>query len=239
MAGLADIAGALAEAAREIERCDDVDTVLKNVVGVARDSIPEIDHVGITVVDGDPARPRTRTASDAVVLELDQIQYDGGEGPCLEALGLPGVVRVDRLRHEQRWPKFTAEAAELGLRSMLGVAMVSGDRPVGVLNLYSFSTDELSPDTEQLAELFAVHAGSALGHVREIEHLNLALASRKVIGMALGILMERLEIDEDTAFAYLTRMSSTTQTKLRDVAASVVDQARARAEAVRSGDLGP
>jgi hypothetical protein len=56
--------------------------------------------------------------------------------------------------------------------------------------------------------------------------------------------MERLGIDEDRAFAYLTRISATTETKLRDVAASVVDELQSRhgepaRRAEASGDLAP
>jgi AmiR/NasT family two-component response regulator len=58
----------------------------------------------------------------------------------------------------------------------------------------------------------------------EIEGLRDALATRKVIGQAIGILMERHDMDEGEAFAYLTRVSSHTNVKLRMVAAEIVAQ---------------
>jgi AmiR/NasT family two-component response regulator len=46
--------------------------------------------------------------------------------------------------------------------------------------------------------------------------------TRKTIGQAIGILMERYRIDADRAFQFLIRASSTSNVKLRDVADEVV-----------------
>lgn len=51
-----------------------------------------------------------------------------------------------------------------------------------------------------------------------------AIASRDVIGRAKGILMARLRIDADTAFAMLRDVSSRSHRKLHTVAQTVVDQ---------------
>jgi hypothetical protein len=47
------------------------------------------------------------------------------------------------------------------------------------------------PEAQGLARLFATHAAIALGHAQERENLNAGLQTRKVIGRAIGILMER------------------------------------------------
>ena len=74
----------------------------------------------------------------------------------------------------------------------------------------------------ELALLFARHAGAALGAAREISGLETALQSRHTIGVAQGVLMERYGLTVDAAFDVLLRSSSTTNVKLRDVAAEVV-----------------
>jgi AmiR/NasT family two-component response regulator len=48
--------------------------------------------------------------------------------------------------------------------------------------------------------------------------------ARKVIGIAMGILMERYSIDPDRAFTVLQRYSQTNNIKLRDVAQQVADR---------------
>jgi GAF domain-containing protein len=222
-----DVAAALALASRDLDDPQDLDATLTTLVTVARDSMPEVDHVGISVGHRS-GRVETRAMSDPVVGELDRLQYELGEGPCLHAMDSGETVVVPHARHEQRWPRFIPAAVRLGLRSQLGLRLNVGAQTIGALNVYSFSADVISDETEQLAELFAAHAALALGHAQRLENLSAALASRKTIGLALGILMERLDVDEDRAFAYLTRISATTETKLRDVAASVVEELQAR-----------
>ena len=56
----------------------------------------------------------------------------------------------------------------------------------------------------------------------EIEQLHVALEHRSVIGQAQGILVEQLDIDVETAFEYLKRVSSCSNTKLVDVAEAIV-----------------
>ena len=233
-----DAAAALAEAARVLRRPEDLDATLTTLVTVVRDSTPGIDHAGISLAHRD-GRIETRAATDEVVNALDQAQYDAGEGPCLYAMDADAVVRVEHARHEQRWPAFIAVAAEMGLRSQLGVRLHSDSTTFGALNLYSFSSDTLSDEVVQMGELFAAHIATVLGHARQIENLSAALTTRKVIGMALGLVMARHRLDEDTAFAYLTRVSASTETKLRDVAADVVAQHTRRVgEARRAGRPG-
>jgi GAF domain-containing protein len=227
MVGPIDVAAALAEATRHLGDAQDLDATLLAIITVARDSMREVDHVGISVGHRD-GRVETLVMTDDMVARLDELQYALGEGPCLYAMRSRESIVVPHARHEQRWPRFIPAAVAIGLRSQLGVRLDVGETTVGALNLYSVSADEISPETEQLADLFAAHAALALGHARRLENLNAALASRKTIGLALGILMERLDVDEDRAFAYLTRISATTETKLREVAAQVVDQVQTR-----------
>jgi AmiR/NasT family two-component response regulator len=56
-----------------------------------------------------------------------------------------------------------------------------------------------------------------------------ALATREQIGQAMGILMERYQLDSDRAFAFLTRVSQAGNIKLRDVAAGVIADAAGKA----------
>ena len=219
-----DAAAALAEAARVLRRPEDLDATLTTLVTVVRDSTPGIDHAGISLAHRD-GRIETRAATGEIVNALDQAQCDAGEGPCLYAMDADTVVRVEDARHEQRWPAFITVAAQMGLRSQLGVRLHGDATTFGALNLYSFSSDTLSDEVVQMGELFAAHIATVLGHARQLENLSAALTTRKVIGMALGLVMARHGLDEDTAFAYLTRVSATTETKLRDVAADIVGPA--------------
>jgi AmiR/NasT family two-component response regulator len=52
------------------------------------------------------------------------------------------------------------------------------------------------------------------------------MTSRTIIGQAEGILMERLGIDADQAFAYLRRISQTENRKLIMICSEIVETRR-------------
>jgi GAF domain-containing protein len=121
------------------------------------------------------------------------------------------------------------EAVALGVQSQLAVKLfLDGEGTLGGINFYSTTSKDVDSDAEAVADLFAAHSAIALGHARERETLNEALHSRKVIGQAIGILMERYQMNEDRAFAFLVRASSQSNVKLRDIAQELVDQRNAK-----------
>jgi GAF domain-containing protein len=223
MAFRPDIGEALVRVAREINETRSLETTLATIVDTAAQSLPGIDHVGITIAHR-AGTLKTIAATDALVSELDQLQYDLGEGPCVHAILTDPVTLVEHAAQEQRWPLFMPRAVAKGLRSQLGMRLYSERQTLGSLNMYSTSEDTIDPDALHMAELFAAHASMALGRARRDEDLTAALLTRKVIGQAIGILMERFGLDEDRAFAYLVRVSSRSNVKLRDVAKEIVDR---------------
>ena len=222
--GIADV---LTQVALEINAPTIVDATLDSIVRTARRSLPGIDHVGVSVSRRDGAI-ETRAASGDLVFALDALQYELNEGPCLYAIEAATVVRVDDAAHEERWPRYMPEAVKLGVRSQLGLQLGLDGETLGGLNMYSTSVDRLDDDLLHTAELFAVHAALAMGRARKEEQLRSGMSTRTVIGQALGLLMERYHIDQDAAFAFLSRASSVNNIKVRDVAAEIVADANAR-----------
>lgn len=221
----ATIAAALTAAVAEINRPTTVGETLDAIARAARDSMPGIDHVGVTLASrGAPLQ--TGAATDDLVHEIDAVQFGAHEGPCVDAVesGTGDLVVLEHVRHSSRYPGFAAGAASLGLRSSAAIRLFTGDRTVGVLNLYSTSSDTLDPETRTLAELFAVHASFANGHRHQVTHLQHAIESRELVGNAVGIVMERYGLSRARAFEYLVRVSATTETKLRVVAEQLVGE---------------
>jgi GAF domain-containing protein len=219
-----DLGRSIAAAVRTINQTQSLQETLQAIAQAARDSVPGFDHVGISTLYKD-GRVETRAATGDLVLELDKVQYDLAEGPCVDTLRRAHVVVAPAIRHDQRWPRYVPAAVGKGLRSQLAVRLYLDDvGTLGGLNLYSTATDEIDPEAEATAELFAAHAAIALGNALQRENLNQALQSRKVIGQALGILMERYEMNEDRAFAFLVRASSHANIKVRDIAQELVNE---------------
>ena len=219
-----DIAQAIASAARTINEAQSLDETLKTIAEVARDSIPGFDQVGISEVRRN-GTVETKAAAGDLVHRLDELQYSLSEGPCVDSLHDSDVVLAPHIRHDQRWPRYVPRAVELGLKSQIAVKLyLDSEGTIGGLNLYSTTSEELDPEAEPLADVFAAHAAIALGNAKSHETLNEALRTRKVIGQATGILMERYEMNEDRAFAFLVRASSHGNVMLRDIAQEMVDQ---------------
>jgi GAF domain-containing protein len=181
-------------------------------------------HCGITVLDG--GVPRTEAASDPVTATIEALQYETGEGPCLESLVAYRIHEVLDLWDESRWPAFVERARlESPVRSALSVRLDTGAGPIGSLNLYAQRPAAFDADDLHVASLLAAHAAVALAASNESRQLQEALETRTVIATAKGILMAREAIDEDEAFEVLRRASQRLNVKLRVVAADIVDRA--------------
>ena len=222
------LAASLAQAASEIHAPRSLTETLDAIAQAARQAVPGFDQAGVSVKRRD-GRIETIAATDQLVWELDDAQYTAEQGPCVDAIRGCEVVTLDHPRSDDRWPDYLPVALERGVRAQLGVCLQVDGESLGGLNLYSFSARGVDRDAVHIAQLFATHAALALGWVRHDEQLNEALATRKVIGQAIGIIMERYRIDEDRAFHFLIRASSTSNIKLRDVAQELVDGANVRA----------
>jgi GAF domain-containing protein len=227
-----DLATALAEAADAINRPTSLGDTLDAIVEATLASVPGFTDVGISIRHRG-GRIETKSGTGRLVWELDTIQYDLDEGPCVDAIRAGEMVVVEDVRHEQRWPRYVAAAARTGLRSQIGLGLYDDGRTLGGLNLYSTIAEGVSDQAVQAAQLFARHATIALDKAQSSHHLNEALLSRKVIGQAVGIVMERFQIDEDRALQFIVRASSTSNIKLRDVAAELVDTSNERARRKR------
>lgn len=229
------LARAMADAARSLnEPAEDVGTVLVRLADVALRTIPGVDMASISVATRDGIE--TAASTDEAARELDRLQYELQEGPCVDALLDPdkAEVVVADMAHDQRWPEYARAAADLGFRSQMGIKVFNERGSVGGLNLYSKQVDAFDDQTRATAEIFAVHAAVAMDKARTVTSLGDALASRQIIGEAVGIIMHTYTINETAAFNYLVRVSQTTNTKVRDVAAQVVEAAVAEAD-TRSG----
>jgi AmiR/NasT family two-component response regulator len=78
-------------------------------------------------------------------------------------------------------------------------------------------------DEFDVADLLEEHADLVCDMSEKIQQLEQGLESRTVIGKALGICLERYNLDEDQAFQFLVRISQEQNVKLRDVAARLVE----------------
>jgi hypothetical protein len=223
-----DLGAAVASAVRALRNPENIEDTLSAIAAASKDSLPGFDEVGISTIDNH-GNIHTRAGTGELVWELDQIQYELGQGPCVDSLHKDPVVAVPGIQHEERWPQYVPQAVRRGLKAQLGMRLyLDHEGTLGCLNMYSTTTEDIHVDAEGIAGLFATHAALALGFAREVDGLHEAMSRRKTIGMAIGMLMAEHAIGEDAAFALLVRISSHTNVKVRDIATRMVDEANAR-----------
>jgi hypothetical protein len=218
-----DSLAVFAALAAELQQEPDEAITSLAIVTRMRELVPEADKVSLTIRTS-RNRHKTLASSDPVAEQADGLQYALGEGPCLEITDTGGWLRSGSVESDGRWPVWGPQAAEMGVASLLSVAVTDRDEPLGALNLYSGEPDGFADrDVVDLALVYAVHATIALSSARRASTLQTAVSSRHVIGMAQGIAMERYGIDQHQSFELLRRLSSTTNVKLREVAAQIVE----------------
>jgi len=164
--------------------------------------------------------------TDPTVAEIYHFQMAGADGPLVECMRDRTTVAVTDTVHDQRWPEWAKKVLELGVRSVLDVPLWTGSSGVGVLGLYSLEPDAFGPDEVAIAHILARHAAVAVATARREENLKVAVDARKLVGQAMGILMERYDLDADRAFEVLRRYSQDTNIKLREVAQDLIDSRR-------------
>jgi hypothetical protein len=225
----AALAADFAAIARTLGSASTVDATLGRIVHAAIGSIGACEHAGIFLLED--AEIRTAAASDSLVEQLDTLQQETGEGPCVDAVrsGVPYNFSDDLLM-DAAYPLFGPQAANLGIRSVLALRLLT-DHRLGALNLYAELPRAFGVLDRAKAVILASHASTALDAARtrarysdtSDRNLRDALASRGIIGQAQGILMERERITAEQAFSVLRHASQDLNVKLRDIAQRLVD----------------
>jgi GAF domain-containing protein len=215
------------ELARVVLANREMSDVLTEITGIARRAIPHVEAASITLIRGDKAF--TAAYDGQMALDADELQYERGYGPCMDAGRAGQIFVIEDMRTDQRWPDYAKHAAAHGVLSSLSVPLPFQGATVGALNTYAGRPRAVDDHDIEFAEEVAGWIAMAIGNAEaaartaeDLSHLRTAMMSRAYIEQAKGILMERHKIKEDDAFTMLTRASQRTNTKLRDVAQELV-----------------
>ena len=205
----------------------DLADVLDEITKVARRAMPGTEAASITLIRGENAF--TAAYDGQMALDADELQYERGYGPCMDAARAGQVFLIDDMRTEQRWPDYARNAAAQGVRSSLSVPLPFQGATIGALDTYAgrphaFGEADvaLGEDVASWLALAVSNAEAAARTEEDLAHMRKAMMSRAVIEQAKGILMERHKVTDDQAFTILTHASQQTNVKLRDVAADLV-----------------
>jgi hypothetical protein len=167
--------------------------------------------------------------SDVRARELD---LAGVDGPHSQAAERRELVDMPDIATDPRWPAFRVVAERVGVRAamVLPIELDHDDVGTALLSLYADDPNAFDDsDTRNRLRRLRGEATRALSLAtrlqaseRTAEQLEDALSSRAVIDRAIGIVMHDRQCAADAAFDALRRVSQNRNTKLREVANSVV-----------------
>ncbi len=171
-------------------------TRLEVVTALVKRSIANCDAAGVSLLV--ERQPTTCAITDRVVVEVDLVQYQTGEGPCLAAMEDSNVVRIDVIEEDVRFSRFAPGALDTGINSVLSLPLVVDGKAVGALNLYSYCPEAFDQDTERAAMPFAHYAAEAIASsplyaysLDMVDGLLESLENQALISRATGLLVER------------------------------------------------
>ena len=215
-----------------------LEQTLIRVAQLAVRAIPGADGAGLTLIEQD--RADTVVSTHPFVIEIDDIQYEIGQGPCISAAAEGRTLISASLGNDPRWPKFGSQAARKGVHSVVSLPLLTPDGVKGSMNVYAYAKNVFDERAAALGELFAEPAAVAVENAqilgqsqRLTQHLQTALEQRGVVDRAVGIMMSRSGGTPEQALERLRRLSQSEHLKLAAVAQNLVDEAVRRVLALQ------
>jgi GAF domain-containing protein len=162
---------------------------------------------------------------------LEERQEQSGRGPCVDTVAFDRITATADLSADDRWPELLPELPQGGVRAVLGIPIRADGVVVGALNVYCHHPHEWDASDADALTAFgnviegllrtALHARQREVLAQQLQH---ALDHRIVIERAVGVIMGRDRVDAVTAYNQLRDHARSTQRKVADVAAELLDE---------------
>ena len=184
--------------------------------------------------------------TNAVSAVIEQLQYELGEGPCVDAYHQDRPVLESDLAEPAtpRWLAFTSPAIDAGVRAIFGFPLQVGAVRLGALNLYRDRpgplTDEQHADALVMADVAAqavlvLQANAPPGKLAEA--LEAGADFQYAVHQASGMVAAQLDVSVGHALVRLRAYAFGNDRALADVARDVV--ARTLRFDAQSGERDP
>jgi GAF domain-containing protein len=202
---------------------------LEGVVAIVKRTLPNCDAAGVCLlIDGEPT---SIAVSDRLTLEVDLIQYETGEGPCLAAIADSHVIRIDVLERDSRFCRFAPGALDQEIRSVLSIPLAANGRTVGALNLYSREPEAFDAHSEELVKPMAEFAAEAIStsplyaySLDAVDGLVETLESQALVGQAVGVISATEALSRAEALDRLRDLAMHSGASMETVARRVLDE---------------
>src|SRR5215207_3063756 len=159
-----DLVNSLRQLAEVLQTQRTLGAALASIAEAATVSVPGCDAATIAISIG--GRPATAAMTGTIALELDMVQYDNDEGPCLTAFRTASTLRLDVYEQHEAFPQRHDRAQRVGIRAVLSVPATWGGETVATLNLYS-RTAPFDKSAETVAAVLAAQVAIAVSRSAE------------------------------------------------------------------------
>jgi len=206
------------------------------VTHVARRRVAGAEGCSVTIYqDG---RFKTVSATDERSRRADEIQYELGSGPCVDAIVHATLYHPEDLSQDPRWPEYGVRVSELGVASVLSYrlglnygnpgdgANPCSDGLVAGLNVYAGRVAAFDDAAVQTGLLLATHAAALVAaevNREKAKNLERGFQTNRDIGVAVGILMAQNKITRTQAFDLLRIGSQNSNRKVHEIAEELIE----------------
>ena len=234
----------LARVTRLLQTQRSLPAKLEAVVDIVKRTVTGCDAAGIIlVVDGEPT---TAAVTDRLSVEIDLVQYDTGDGPCLAAINEGDVIRIDVMERDRRFARLAAGALAHDVNSVLSMPLAAHGRAVGALNLYSHQVNAFDAESEKQAQPLADYAGEVIAgsplyaySLDLVDGLVEDLESRAAIVQATGVLIATEGLDGAGAMDRLRHLALASGESMRTVADWLLEERPVGSASADSGSSEP
>lgn len=192
-----------------------------------------VSGVGVALMTVDGPSGVVLAATDERARQLEELQFELGEGPCVEASGggRPVLVADVTVAGSPRWPRFGVAVLDAGVHAVFAFPLRVGAIRVGVLDLYRDTPGTLSgPDLVEAlafadaATVVVLYLQDHAMHNGEPAALIGPIDSRSAVHQATGMITIQLGISLAEALLRLRAHAYASGRTVSAIAADVVDR---------------
>ncbi|MBX0299295.1 ANTAR domain-containing protein [Cryobacterium sp. 1639] len=167
-------------------------------------------------------------ATDDTSRRLEELQFDLGEGPSVDAYARAELVTVANLTDADQWPAFLEGAAELTVGAIFAFPLMLGAACTGTVTCYRTLPGTLDTEASDLGvSLCRAIAGPAFRRAivladRETPDNEEPIESRREIHQATGMVLTQLDVSATDALSRIRAYAFSSGYTVQEIAHDVV-----------------
>jgi GAF domain-containing protein len=189
------IASSYAQLVLRLHAADSVPQVAQTVVDFARLQLPCAYAALILTSRGRGSE--IAAATDDAAYQLSALDLPSARGRQPTGSTDAVILVPDTEIGEAAPPVWSSQARRMGIRSTAHFQLGLSTRSIGVLALHSLEPDGFTAQDLSAGTVLARHAAIALASARQRETMAEAVEAKMMVSQAVGILMERFDLDHD------------------------------------------